>query len=162
MARDIKGRLQRWRKVIKSIRQNEELFAAMDMDCVGEAAKTAMAGETLAKAFKELGLEAGKPYHTELVCAALADVIFGRSKVGRKLGRVSAGTWNSARLFVLARDYQKLLESNPNISDAKAAKQLAGRGATVEQVRRQLPKAREHLVQAMQYLQIADAELTSQ
>jgi hypothetical protein len=38
---------------------------------------------------------------------------------------------------------------------------LARRGATAEQVRRQLPKAREHLAQAKQYLKIANAELTS-
>jgi hypothetical protein len=152
MARDIKGHVQRWRKTIKSIRQDEELFAIMGMDCIGEAAKIAMQGASLEKAFKELGLESDKPFHLELLCAALADAVFGRGKAGRKLGKMSAGSWNPAKLFVLARDYQKLLESNPNISDTEAAKQLAKRGATAEQIRRQLPNAREHLAQVIQYL----------
>jgi hypothetical protein len=151
MARDIKGRLQRWQKVIESIRQDEESFAIFGLDRVGEAAKTALKGESLSQAFRRLGLDAQKPHHIDLLCAALADIVFGRGKAGRKLGKASKGSWNSARLLNVALDYKKLQDEQPGISDTEAAEKLKAHGQSADAVRRQLPKARAHLAQVEQY-----------
>jgi hypothetical protein len=74
--------------------------------------------QSLAEAFKQLGLDPNNSADRAMLPVVLADLQFGRRKKGRPAGKKQ---WHAARLLVLALHYEEVIAGNPNMSYSKAA-----------------------------------------
>jgi hypothetical protein len=145
----IKNRIKEWQRTIKSIRMGEKWFATLGLNPIDDAIKSPQSGKLIAQAFKEFGLEPQNPSHAEMLCIALADVIFSKRKRGRKFGSI---VFDDMQKLTLGLKYEQLLVDDPNISDRRAAKMLLKQGAyghliTEGAIRQRLPAVRKLLNQ---------------
>ena len=110
--------------------------------------------QSLAEAFKQLGLDPNNSAHRAMLPVVLADFQFGRRKKGRPAGKKH---WHAARLLVLALDYEEVIAGNPNMSYSKAAAAIEKRAGykcyTAVTIRQRLPAAKRQLALARAFIE---------
>jgi hypothetical protein len=155
-SRPIENRLREWQQTVKE-------YGIDAVQQTMERTDIKPGAVAIAKAFEQFGLDPQKPNHLQLLCAILADVVFGHRKreSGRKPGSLSRNSWNKARLLLLALAYEKVRDKQPGISDIQAAKRLSGHGQSDEVVRQRLPAARRYLALVKKYPALQEPQASS-
>jgi hypothetical protein len=154
----IEVRIREWQEAINAARKSEEIQAALGRPrgVISEHARTisSQKPKSLIRAFGQFGLDPQKPYHTELLCIVLADLLYGERKAGRKKG---SADWQLPRLLAWGLAYEEIRAKRPGrLTDKEAAEEIKKNGAfrdTAETIRQNLPAARKHLAQTGQYLE---------
>jgi hypothetical protein len=152
----IKARIREWQEAINEALKSEKIHAVLGRPrgVISEHARTirSQKPKPLMRAFGQFGLDPQKPYHTELLCIVLADLLFGERKAGRKQGSAKL-----PRLLAWGFAYEEIRAKRPGrLTDKEAAEEIKKNGAfrdTAETIRQNLPAARKHLAQTRQYLE---------